>query len=544
MVQYSLEEIIKSLREEISRQRSENGDISLNTIRTVAQPTNTSPSSQEVIYTRVVSTSDRGLRFYIGRCVNESGYCLAKFRVFLHDKGFRRRCYNVIRHAITNTTRKIVRFLYKVPMLGYLVEAIVDICRLPTLLRNIRVQQRLDRTMFQEQLAQKNPPQTSLQNMERMLRDMEHLLNSKFDKTEANTFSSALQSKVDKAETEHFLQAIENKADRIELERLVAALQQKVDKNDVGDQVARIIQSKADRSDVEQVSQIIQSKADRGDVEQISRSVSASISDIVRQIKDHKYNILDQQRRLRLLLEEARKRIPEPFSAEQLKVIASEEDHLLDAMYVTFEDSFRGTREDIKERQRVYLSRLVSVGAGTREYPILDIGCGRGEWLELLKEEGYVSCGVDLNPIMANECRDRGLNVVVDDAIAYLRSQKDASFGAISCFHLIEHLEHPTLIGLIDETLRVLRKGGIAIFETPNPENLIVGACNFYLDPTHRKPLPPALLKYLFEARGFNDVEILRLHPYSLEDTSIDTNNPLFGLVTGGQDTGIIATRF
>jgi SAM-dependent methyltransferase len=106
------------------------------------------------------------------------------------------------------------------------------------------------------------------------------------------------------------------------------------------------------------------------------------------------------------------------------------------------------------------------------------------------------------------------LEVYEQDAIAYLRELKPNSVGAVTSFHMIEHLNHRTLISLLDEVLRVLRPGGVVILETPNPRNLMVGSCNFYLDPTHQRPLPPDLSRYLLEARGFVRVEVKELHPH------------------------------
>jgi O-antigen chain-terminating methyltransferase len=103
---------------------------------------------------------------------------------------------------------------------------------------------------------------------------------------------------------------------------------------------------------------------------------------------------------------------------------------------------------------------------------------------------------------------------VEQDAVAYLRSLKPASVGAITSFHLIEHLPLRVLIALLDEALRVLRPKGLVILETPNPSNLQVGSNTFYLDPTHKNPLPEQLTQYLLEARGFCNVDIHRLHPY------------------------------
>ena len=237
--------------------------------------------------------------------------------------------------------------------------------------------------------------------------------------------------------------------------------------------------------------------------------------DIFRQIKDHKLNIVDMQRRLMLFLEEARKRLPEPFSAGQIDVMLKEEEHIFDAMYVTFEDKFRGTREDIKNRQKVYLPYVKDAFGKTSGAQIIDVGCGRGEWLELLKENGFDAKGIDLNDIMVNTCRGLSLDAVSSDAIEYLRSLPAASLCAVTGFHIIEHLPFKTLIALFDESFRVLKPGGIVIFETPNPENLTVGACTFYTDPSHIKPLVPITMQFLAEYRGFSGVEIKRLHKYS-----------------------------
>jgi O-antigen chain-terminating methyltransferase len=228
-----------------------------------------------------------------------------------------------------------------------------------------------------------------------------------------------------------------------------------------------------------------------------------------------KINLIQQERRITLLLEEARKRLPEPFDHSQLRTLVNEDQHKLDALYVSFEDQFRGTREDIKERLRVYLPLLKENGIGTEHMPIVDVGCGRGEWLEVLREERLMARGVDINRVLVEACRQRGFDVVEDDALASLRGVPDASVGAVTGFHLIEHLPFGQLIALFDEAVRVLKSGGVAIFETPNPQNLQVGACNFYFDPTHRNPLPSPTVRFLAEARGLCRVEVWNLHPFS-----------------------------
>jgi len=193
----------------------------------------------------------------------------------------------------------------------------------------------------------------------------------------------------------------------------------------------------------------------------------------------------------------------------------TEEDHFLDAMYVDFEERFRGSREDVKQRLQVYLPYAKVALRSTGASPMLDVGCGRGEWLELLEEQKAVIKGVDLNRIMIAQCKALDFDVLETDVIDYLSSVKDNSLSVVSGFHIIEHLPFETLIALLDESLRVLKPGGIIIFETPNPENLIVGAHLFYIDPTHRNPIVPATLQFLAQQRGFTRVEILRLHKYS-----------------------------
>jgi SAM-dependent methyltransferase len=182
----------------------------------------------------------------------------------------------------------------------------------------------------------------------------------------------------------------------------------------------------------------------------------------------------------------------------------------LDELYSALEDRFRGTREEIKERCRIYLPYIQALP----DPIVIDLGSGRGEWLELLNEAGIEARGVETNRVAIAQCRERGFDVVDDDVITYLRSLAGASVAAITGFHIIEHVSIDALVTLLDEVLRVLRPGGLAIFETPNPENVVVGSNFFYLDPTHKHPLPSELMEFLFDNRGFAPVEVLNLHPW------------------------------
>jgi SAM-dependent methyltransferase len=250
-----------------------------------------------------------------------------------------------------------------------------------------------------------------------------------------------------------------------------------------------------------------------GELERLGQQWHNALAERDGRLVQQKTQLILQERRITLLLEEARKRLPEPFSQEQLQVMTAEEQRFLEALYVSFEDQFRGTREDIKERCRMYLPLMKEAGLGTDEMPILDLGCGRGEWLELLGEEGLRARGLDINPLLVEECRKRELAVIEGDLIAYLRTLPDASVGGVTGFHIIEHLPFNILINALDETVRVLKPGGLAIFETPNPQNILVGSCNFYIDPTHLRPLHSQMMQFLAEARGLCHVKILYLHP-------------------------------
>ena len=179
--------------------------------------------------------------------------------------------------------------------------------------------------------------------------------------------------------------------------------------------------------------------------------------------------------------------------------------------YRAFEDRHRGPRELIKARQRVYLPFIEPLRSIYRDAKAIDLGCGRGEWLELLQDAGFDARGVDLDDNMLAACRELGLNAAAADALAALKALPDESQLVVSGFHIAEHIQFSDLQTLVQEALRVLKPAGLLILETPNPENMVVGTVNFYLDPTHQKPIPPELLSFLPEYYGFAKVKVVRL---------------------------------
>jgi SAM-dependent methyltransferase len=234
----------------------------------------------------------------------------------------------------------------------------------------------------------------------------------------------------------------------------------------------------------------------------------------------------------------------QPLAPAPAPAVATQAEPAMPAdLYVDFEARFRGSPDEIRGRLANNLPLFQAVAALGTE-PVLDLGCGRGEWLQLLTDSGIAAVGVDSNPSMVQCCIDAGLDAQVGDALEYLARQPSQSLSGLTAFHVIEHVPLDVLVRLIDEARRVVRPGGIVLFETPNPENLIVGACNFYTDPTHRNPLPPALVAFLLEARGFVRVDVDRRHPADpkllLQGQDDALIQPLNRLLFGPQDYAAI----
>jgi 2-polyprenyl-3-methyl-5-hydroxy-6-metoxy-1,4-benzoquinol methylase len=182
-----------------------------------------------------------------------------------------------------------------------------------------------------------------------------------------------------------------------------------------------------------------------------------------------------------------------------------------DGFYRAFEDHHRGSRDLIKARLAVYLPFIEPLLTPYPAADTIDLGCGRGEWLEILTGVGFKPIGVDLDSGMLAACHALDLIVELDDAIAYLSKLSGNSQTVVSAFHIVEHISFEQLQTLVAQAMRVLKPGGLLIMETPNPENIIVATRNFYLDPTHERPIPPMLLSFVAEYAGFSRVKTLRL---------------------------------
>ena len=213
-----------------------------------------------------------------------------------------------------------------------------------------------------------------------------------------------------------------------------------------------------------------------------------------------------------------------------------------DQFYRAFEEKFRGPRGLIQQRLEVYLPFVQPVCAAYPEALVLDLGCGRGEWLELLQKNSIAAMGVDLDTGMLEACQQINLKVQCQDALESLKQLQDGSASVVSAFHLVEHLPFDRVKDLVAECHRVLKPGGLLIMETPNPENFMVATHNFYLDPTHLRPIPPDLLAFMPEYLGYESVKILRLQ----ETAGVKThpNLSMLDVLTGASpDYAVVAQK-
>ena len=183
--------------------------------------------------------------------------------------------------------------------------------------------------------------------------------------------------------------------------------------------------------------------------------------------------------------------------------------------YRAFEERFYAPRSTIKKLRQQYLPFVQPLAALYPGAATFDIGCGRGEWLELMQELGMSPFGVDLDAGMLQGCHELNLPAEQGDAVAYLQTLADNSQAVVTAFHVVEHISFEQLTKVVIESLRVLQPGGLLIMETPNPENIVVATRNFYLDPTHLRPIPSLLLSFLPEYHGFARVHTLRLQESS-----------------------------
>jgi len=207
-------------------------------------------------------------------------------------------------------------------------------------------------------------------------------------------------------------------------------------------------------------------------------------------------------------------------------------------VYALFEERFRGRPEDIERGQRAYLDLLKDVPGA-----VLDVGCGRGEFLRLVAAAGRKASGIESNPVSVAACRAAALDVEEADAFDALSRRPAASLGAVVAFQVVEHWPPAAILRFLQEARRVLSPGGVLIAETVNTDS-IAALRSFYLDPTHVRPVPPEALRFLAEAAGFTDCRIDYRAPLPpgerLEERS-ENDRKLNALLFGAQDYALVA---
>lgn len=220
---------------------------------------------------------------------------------------------------------------------------------------------------------------------------------------------------------------------------------------------------------------------------------------------------------------------------------------LPDDFQFALQDRFRGSELETIEKLQPYLFEIEGGKESLPRAPWLDIGCGRGEWLEAAGRSGYSVVGIDSNPIAVAHCCAKGLHAEETDALGYLRSLKSESLAVVTSFHTVEHWPIGYFLALMQEAVRALKRGGLMIIETPNPANLQMGSSNFWKDPTHRRPVPPALLEFVYQYSGLSVVKRLDLNPSPQNERlpydEISVVHRLNESLCGPQDYGLIGRR-
>ncbi|HEV2445250.1 MAG TPA: methyltransferase domain-containing protein [Candidatus Sulfopaludibacter sp.] len=206
--------------------------------------------------------------------------------------------------------------------------------------------------------------------------------------------------------------------------------------------------------------------------------------------------------------------------------------------YGRFAERFRGSEEHVKGGQQFYLPHF----AGCRN--VLDIGCGRGEFLEMLRSAGVAARGIDLGEESVATCRHKGLEAELADLFVYLADLPEASLDGIFCSQVVEHLPPERLPEMVKLCASRLARDGVIAIETPNPECLAIFATHFYLDPTHHRPIPHPLLVFYLEEFGLGNIEVRRLSPAlesmpSLASLPDDVRETFFGAL----DYAVIARK-
>ncbi|MDA0872080.1 MAG: class I SAM-dependent methyltransferase [Firmicutes bacterium] len=264
------------------------------------------------------------------------------------------------------------------------------------------------------------------------------------------------------------------------------------------------------------------------------RLLAESLSNCLKSIENCDHNIIINNQ----------KNVNNTNDIIDLKFVISNlvEPSVKDHFYYEFTNRYRGSFEMITNRLAFYVFRLKQhFDTNAMQNMLgLDLGSGRGEWLDLMKVNSFPCIGVESNSLFYNDCKLRNLDVRNIDIFDALGDTADESYDLISAFHVVEHFKIDKQLNFFSEIFRVLKKGGIIFIETPYNANLDVGATGFYHDPTHIRPLHEDLGKFIIEYVGFSDIEIHHLNP---ADTSYEDGNTFDKRMCGPRDLAIIGKK-
>ena len=386
----------------------------------------------------------------------------------------------------------VLRKMYRVPVAGYLLRLAVAIGRLPVLITNFRRLESHSMGQLERVACHIND---AVAHLSHEMREQSKANRTHFEtlQKQLNDLKGTVQLQINSLIREHEKLLHNQSATQDELSLRI----------DLTNQHAREQDQQQERYAAE--------------LQALRVQIEKHVDDLIDRLQKSRMDIAQQETRLSRLLAGA-----DVTPSATVRQSHPEQDHLLDSLYFSLEDVLRGTPEQIKDEVKVYLPVLEKAGISS---DILDVGCGRGEWLQVLREAGFQARGIDTNRILVQQCKELSLDVEEREALEFLGSLPDGSLNAVTAFHFAEHLPLETLVKFLDETGRTLKPGGLIILETPNPENLLVGSCNFYLDPTHKNPIPIPTMKLLLEARGFRCTDVLKLHAVS--STKIEVKDQL-----------------
>ena len=209
--------------------------------------------------------------------------------------------------------------------------------------------------------------------------------------------------------------------------------------------------------------------------------------------------------------------------------------------YTEFENNFRGSREQIINVLSNYDGLIDYILNIDNNPSLLDIGSGRGEWIQKCKAKGFNSIGLELDPKMVDDCKKLNLNIKQGDALSLLDDFAEDSFSIVSAFHVIEHMNHENINELLIQSKRILKPDGLLILETPSIDNIMVSSKSFYIDPTHINPIHPDLLAFMSKRNGFEKIKYYFINGGPLQDADSDKLTKLLNGVA--QDLVLIATK-